>query len=213
MDIIKNYILTKNLVKSISKIAEIIVVTKNQNIDLIKNIVDHGHIHFGENKVQEALLKWKLILENNKSLKLHLVGNLQTNKVTDALKIFSFIHSLDREKLAISLKKEEDKINKKIKYFIQINLEKELHKSGINPTEAYDFIDYCKNQLNLNVVGLMCVPPVDSNPELYFKQLAEMANNKSLTQLSMGMSNDFQIALRLGATHVRIGSAIFGERI
>lgn len=213
MDIIKNYILTKKLVKSISKIAEIIVVTKNQNIDLIKNIVEHGHIHFGENKVQEALLKWKLILENNKSLKLHLVGNLQTNKVTDALKIFSFIHSLDREKLAISLKKEEDKINKKIKYFIQINLEKELHKSGINPTEAYDFIDYCKNELNLNVVGLMCVPPVDSNPELYFKQLAEMANNKSLTQLSMGMSNDFQIALRLGATHVRIGSAIFGERI
>lgn len=213
MDIIKNYILTKNLVKSISKTAEIIVVTKNQNINLIKNIVDHGHVHFGENKVQEALLKWRLILENNKSLKLHLVGNLQTNKVTDALKIFSFIHSLDREKLAISLKKEEDKINKKIKYFIQINLEKELHKSGINPTEAYDFIDYCKNELNLNVVGLMCVPPVDSNPELYFKQLAEMANNKSLTQLSMGMSNDFQIALRLGATHVRIGSAIFGERI
>jgi pyridoxal phosphate enzyme (YggS family) len=213
MDIIKNYILTKNLVKSISKNAEIIVVTKNQNIDLIKNIVDHGHVHFGENKVQEALLKWKFILENNKSLKLHLVGNLQTNKVTDALKIFSFIHSLDREKLAISLKKEEDKINKKIKYFIQINLEKELHKSGINPTDAYDFIDYCKNELNLNVVGLMCVPPVDSNPELYFKQLAEMANNKSLTQLSMGMSNDFQIALRLGATHVRIGSAIFGERI
>ena len=213
MDIIKNYILTKNLVKSISKTAEIIVVTKNQNINLIKNIVDHGHVHFGENKVQEALLKWRLILENNKSLKLHLVGNLQTNKVTDALKIFSFIHSLDREKLAISLKKEEDKINKKIKYFIQINLEKELHKSGINPTDAYDFIDYCKNELNLNVVGLMCVPPVDSNPELYFKQLAEMANNKSLTQLSMGMSNDFQIALRLGATHVRIGSAIFGERI
>ena len=213
MDIIENYILTKNRVKSISKTAEIIVVTKNQNIDLIKNIVDHGHLHFGENKVQEALIKWKLILESNKSLKLHLVGKLQTNKVTDALKIFSFIHSLDREKLAISLKKEEDKINKQIKYFIQINLEKELHKSGINPTEAYDFIDYCKNELNLNVVGLMCVPPIDSDPELYFKQLAEIANKKSLTQLSMGMSNDFQAALRLGATHVRIGSAIFGARL
>ena len=116
MDIIKNYILTKNLVKSISKSAEIIVVTKNQNIDLIKNIVDQGHLHFGENKVQEALFKWKLILENNNSLMLHLVGNLQTNKVADALKIFSFIHSLDREKLAISLKKEEDKISKKIKF-------------------------------------------------------------------------------------------------
>jgi len=212
MDIIKNYILTKNRVKSISKTAEIIVVTKNQNIDLIKNIIDHGHLHFGENKVQEALLKWKLILESNKSLKLHLVGKLQTNKVTEALKLFSFIHSLDREKLAISLKKEEDKINKQIKYFIQINLEKELHKSGINPTEAYDFIDYCKNELNLNVVGLMCVPPIDSDPELYFKQLAEIANKKSLTQLSMGMSNDFQAALRLGATYVRIGSAIFGAR-
>ena len=212
MDIIENYILTKNRVKSISKTAEIIVVTKNQNIDLIKNIIDHGHLHFGENKVQEALLKWKLILESNKSLKLHLVGKLQTNKVTEALKLFSFIHSLDREKLAISLKKEEDKINKQIKYFIQINLEKELHKSGINPTEAYDFIDYCKNELNLNVVGLMCVPPIDSDPELYFKQLAEIANKKSLTQLSMGMSNDFQAALRLGATYVRIGSAIFGAR-
>jgi pyridoxal phosphate enzyme (YggS family) len=213
MDIIKNYILTRNLVKSISKTAEIIVVTKNQNIDLIKNIVDQGHLHFGENKVQEAFLKWKLILENNESLKLHLVGNLQTNKVTDALKIFSFIHSLDREKLAISLKKEEDKINKKIKYFIQINLEKELHKSGINPSDAYDFIDYCKNELNLNVIGLMCVPPVESDPELYFKQLREIAIKKSLSQLSMGMSNDFQVALRSGATHVRIGSAIFGARV
>ena len=213
MDIIKNYILTKNLVKSISKSAEIIVVTKNQNIDLIKNIVDQGHLHFGENKVQEALLKWKLILENNSSLMLHLVGSLQTNKVADALKIFSFIHSLDREKLAISLKKEEDKISKKIKYFIQINLEKELHKSGINPKEACEFIDYCKNELNLNIVGLMCVPPVESDPELYFKQLAEIANKKSLSQLSMGMSNDFQVALRSGATHVRIGSAIFGARL
>jgi pyridoxal phosphate enzyme (YggS family) len=213
MDIIKNYISTKNIVKSISKTAEIIVVTKNQNIDLIKNIVDQGHLHFGENKVQEALLKWKLILENNESLKLHLVGNLQTNKVADALKIFSFIHSLDREKLAISLKKEEEKISKKIKYFIQINLGKELHKSGINPSEAYDFIDYCKNELNLNIVGLMCVPPVESDPELYFKQLREIAIKKSLSQLSMGMSNDFQVALRSGATHVRIGSAIFGARL
>ena len=213
MDIIKNYILTKNIVKSISKTAEIIVVTKNQNIDLIKNIIDQGHLHFGENKVQEALLKWKLILENNKNLKLHLVGNLQTNKVAEALKIFSFIHSLDREKLAVSLKKEEDKINKKIKYFIQINLEKELHKSGIDPTQAEEFIDYCKNELNLNIIGLMCVPPVDRKPELYFKQLGELANKKSLSQLSMGMSNDFQVALRLGATYVRIGSAIFGERV
>ena len=213
MDIIKNYTLTKNIVKSISKTAEIIVVTKNQNIDSIKNIIDQGHLHFGENKVQEALLKWKLILENNKNLKLHLVGNLQTNKVADALKIFSFIHSLDREKLAISLKKEEDKINKKIKYFIQINLEKELHKSGIDPTQAEEFIDYCKHQLNLNIIGLMCVPPVDRKPELYFKQLGELANKKSLSQLSMGMSNDFQVALRLGASYVRIGSAIFGERV
>ena len=213
MDIIKNYILTKNIVKSISKTAEIIVVTKNQNIDSIKNIVDQGHLHFGENKVQEALLKWKLILENNKNLKLHLLGNLQTNKVSDALKIFSFIHSLDREKLAISLKKEEDKINKKIKYFIQINLEKELHKSGIDPIQTEEFIDYCKNELNLNIIGLMCVPPVEGKPELYFKRLVELANKKSLSQLSMGMSNDFQVALRLGATHVRIGSAIFGERV
>lgn len=213
MDIIKNYILTKNIVKSISQTAEIIIVTKNQNIHLIKNIIDQGHLHFGENKVQEALLKWRSILESNKSLKLHLVGNLQTNKVAEALKIFSFIHSLDREKLAISLKKEEDKINKKIKYFVQINLEKELHKSGIDPTRAEEFVDYCKNELNLNIIGLMCVPPVEGKRELYFKQLAELANKKSLSQLSMGMSNDFQVALRLGATYVRIGSAIFGARV
>jgi hypothetical protein len=213
MDIIKNYILTKNTVKSISQTAEIIVVTKNQNIHLIKNIIDQGHLHFGENKVQEALLKWRSILESNKSLKLHLVGSLQTNKVTDALKIFSFIHSLDREKLAISLKKEEDKIDKKIKYFIQINLEKERHKSGIDLAEADDFIDYCKNELNLNIIGLMCVPPLEGKPELYFKKMVEVAAKKSLNQLSMGMSNDFQVALRLGATYVRIGSAIFGARV
>ena len=213
MDIIKNYILTKNTVKSISKTAEIIVITKNQSINLIKQIIDQGHGDFGENKVQEALSKWKSILDNYENLQLHLVGNLQTNKVVDALKIFSFIHSLDREKLAISLKKEEVRINKKIKYFIQVNLEREPHKAGIDPDQVNNFIDYCKNELNLNVIGLMCVPPLSSDPKLYFKRLAEIANKKSLTQLSMGMSNDFQVALRLGATYVRVGSAIFGKRI
>ena len=213
MDIIKNYILIKNTVKSISKTAEIIVITKNQNINLIQKIIDQGHVHFGENKVQEALSKWELVLNNNKNLQLHLVGNLQTNKVIDALKIFSFIHSLDREKLAISLQKEEVRINKKIKYFIQVNLEKEPHKPGIDPDQVNNFVDYCKNELNLNVIGLMCVPPLASDPKLYFKRLAEIANKKSLSKLSMGMSNDFQAALRLGATHVRIGSAILGARI
>jgi pyridoxal phosphate enzyme (YggS family) len=213
MSVIDNLNEIRKSINSLSSNANIIVVSKNFSLNSIQPLIDGGHIHFGENRVQEATEKWSSILSTKVNLQLHLLGKLQTNKVKDALKIFSFIHSLDREKLAIDLKKEEDRSGKTIKYFIQINFDKQLHKSGIDITEADDFIDYCRNQLNLNIIGLMCLPPLESNPDSYFKQLANIAKKKSLNQLSMGMSADYQAAVREGATYVRVGSAIFGERI
>ena len=213
MSVIDNLNEIRKSINSLSSNANIIVVSKNFSLNSIQPLIDGGHIHFGENRVQEATEKWSSILSTKVNLQLHLLGKLQTNKVKDALKIFSFIHSLDREKLAIDLKKEEDRSGKTIKYFIQINFDKQLHKSGIDITEADDFIDYCRNQLNLNIIGLMCLPPLESNPDSYFKQLANIAKKKSLNQLSMGMSADYQAAVRAGATYVRIGSAIFGQRI
>ena len=213
MSVIDNLNEIRKSINSLSSNANIIVVSKNFSLNSIQPLIDGGHIHFGENRVQEATEKWSSILSTKVNLQLHLLGKLQTNKVKDALKIFSFIHSLDREKLAIDLKKEEDRSGKTIKYFIQINFDKQLHKSGIDITEADEFIDYCKNELNLNIIGLMCLPPLESNPDSYFKQLANIAKKKSLNQLSMGMSADYQVAVKAGATYVRIGSAIFGQRI
>jgi len=213
MSVIDNLNEIRKSINSLSSNANIIVVSKNFSLNSIQPLIDGGHIHFGENRVQEATEKWSSILSTKVNLQLHLLGKLQTNKVKDALKIFSFIHSLDREKLAIDLKKEEDRSGKTIKYFIQINFDKQLQKSGIDITEADEFIDYCKNELNLNIIGLMCLPPLESNPDSYFKQLANIAKKKSLNQLSMGMSADYQVAVKAGATYVRIGSAIFGQRI
>lgn len=213
MSVIDNLNEIRKSINSLSSNANIIVVSKNFSLNSIQPLIDGGHIHFGENRVQEATEKWSSILSTKVNLQLHLLGKLQTNKVKDALKIFSFIHSLDREKLAIDLKKEEDRSGKTIKYFIQINFDKQLHKSGIDIAEADDFIDYCRNELNLNIIGLMCLPPLESNPDSYFKQLVNIAKKKSLNQLSMGMSADYQVAVKAGTTYVRIGSAIFGERI
>ena len=213
MSIINKFILTKQTIESLSNKSKLIVVCKNQPFEKILPIIDHGHLDFGENKVQEAYIKWKDFIKDHVKINLHLLGHLQTNKVSQALEIFSFIHSLDSERLAIKLENEERKLEKKLRYFIQINLADEKNKSGIPSHEALNFIDFCKNELNLNIIGLMCVPPLASDPKLYFKRLAEIANKKSLSKLSMGMSNDFQAALRLGATHVRIGSAILGARI
>jgi pyridoxal phosphate enzyme (YggS family) len=213
MSVIDNLNEIRKSINSLSSNTNIIVVSKNFSLNSIQPLIDGGHIHFGENRVQEATEKWSSILSTKVNLQLHLLGKLQTNKVKDALKIFSFIHSLDREKLAIDLKKEEVRSGKTIKYFIQINFDKQLHKSGIDIIEADDFIDYCRNELNLNIIGLMCLPPLESNPDSYFKQLVNIAKKKSLNQLSMGMSADYQIAVKAGATYVRIGSAIFGERI
>jgi pyridoxal phosphate enzyme (YggS family) len=212
MIILDNYIDIKKKVKSLSEKTKIIVVTKTFAIDKVQPIINVGHTDFGENRVQEAIDKWSSVILNNKDIKLHLIGNLQSNKVRDAVKIFNFIHSLSSEKLALTLQKEENLLNKKIKYFVQINLAEEENKNGIEISQADNFIKFCKNDLLLNVVGLMCIPPINSNPDFYFSQLKKISHKNNLLELSMGMSADFVSAIHNGATYVRIGSAIFGAR-
>jgi hypothetical protein len=212
MIILDNYIDIKKKVKSLSEKTKIIVVTKTFAIDKVQPIINAGHTDFGENRVQEAIDKWSSVILNNKDIKLHLIGNLQSNKVRDAVKIFNFIHSLSSEKLALTLQKEENLLNKKIKYFVQINLAEEENKNGIEISQADNFIKFCKNDLLLNVVGLMCIPPINSNPDFYFSQLKKISHKNNLLELSMGMSADFASAIHNGATYVRIGSAIFGAR-
>tara|TARA_B100000029_G_scaffold389816_1_gene386282 strand:+ start:1367 stop:2026 length:660 start_codon:yes stop_codon:yes gene_type:complete len=191
---------------------QIIAVSKTFSINHIKPLIDHGHLHFGENKVQEAEKKWKDIKYQNKNLKLHMLGKLQTNKVKKAVSIFDYIHSLDSQKLADILKKNEIEIGKNLSYFIQVNFADEKQKSGIPISDTLSFYEYCKNEISLNVVGLMCFPPFDLDPTKFFKQAFELNNKLGLNELSMGMSNDYLKAIRLGSTFVRIGSAIFGER-
>ena len=209
---LNNYINIKKKVSSLSAKTKIIVVTKTFCIEKFQNIINFGHKDFGENRVQEAIEKWSPIKFKFKDIKLHLIGNLQSNKAKDAVKIFDFIHSLGSERLALTLKKEENFLNKNIKYFIQINLANEMNKNGIIISEADDFIKFCKNDLSLNIIGLMCIPPINSDVDFYFSQLKEIALKNNLTELSMGMSGDFVSAIHNGATYIRIGSAIFGTR-
>jgi hypothetical protein len=209
---LNNYINIKKKVFSLSSKTKIIVVTKTFPTEKFQNIINYGHKDFGENKVQEAIEKWSPIILNIKDIKLHLIGNLQSNKARDAVKIFDFIHSLSSEKLALILQKEENLLNKKIKYFIQINLGEEKNKNGIAISDAENFIKFCKNDLLLNVIGLMCIPPINASPDFYFSQLNKIAYKNNLSELSMGMSSDFVSAIHNGATYIRIGSAIFGTR-
>jgi len=209
---LNNYINIKKKVFSLSSKTKIIVVTKTFPAEKFQNIINYGHKDFGENKVQEAIEKWSPIILNIKDIKLHLIGNLQSNKARDAVKIFDFIHSLSSEKLALILQKEENLLNKKIKYFIQINLGEEKNKNGIAISDAANFIKFCKNDLLLNVIGLMCIPPINASPDFYFSQLNKIAYKNNLSELSMGMSSDFVSAIHNGATYIRIGSAIFGTR-
>ena len=209
MYIIKNYNYVFKSVQSLSKNTSLIVVTKNQDLDSINLLVKANHINFGENRVQEALLKWKNLISNNPHLKLHLIGKLQSNKVKDAFEIFHYIHTLDNEKLAQIFSKLESISTKKIKYFIQVNIGNELQKNGISIDKVSQFVKYCINDLKLNIVGLMCIPPLNSDPSQYFKNLAELAKNNNLKELSMGMSNDYECAIQNGATFVRVGSKIF----
>ena len=194
-----------------SKNVNLIVVTKNFNMDKIYPIIKAGHINFGENKVQEAIYKWVDFLKNNKDINLHLLGKLQSNKVPQAVNIFDYIHSLDSEKLANKLMQEENKQNKKLKYFIQVNISEEPQKNGIVANKVKEFIQFCVHDLKLDVRGLMCIPSAEGDPSQFFKKMAEIKKKNNLTELSMGMSNDYECAIQNGATFVRVGSKIFTE--
>ena len=191
---------------------KIIAVSKTFKIDKILPLIDYGQTDFGENKIQEAVDKWTDIKSKNSNIKLHMIGKLQTNKVKFAVKLFDYIHSVDSEKLAKKIADEQIKINKKIKIFIQINIGDEEQKSGIKKNEAYDLISYCK-EIDLNVMGLMCLPPADNNSSFYFNEMNLLNKSFGLSDLSMGMSSDYLEASKNSATYLRIGSSIFGERI
>ncbi len=180
-------------------------------MDHINPLIEYGHIHFGENKVQEALEKWTEVKSNNNKIKLHMIGKLQTNKVKFAVQIFDYIHSLDNEKLAKKISEEQAKINKKLKLFIQINIGSEDQKSGIDKKNVYDFAQYCK-ELNLDVIGTMCLPPNDNNQNLYFSEMQKINSKLYYNDLSMGMSNDYLDAVEFKSSFLRVGSKIFGLR-
>ena len=212
---VKNLIYIEELIKSKAnhdELAKIIAVSKTFPIENVLPLIEHGHLHYGENKVQEALDKWSDIKLKNNAIKLHLIGRLQTNKVKFALKIFDYIHSLDSERLAIKISEEEIKQGKKPKIFIQVNIGNEDQKSGINKDNLIDFYKFCKN-LNLDVIGTMCIPPNDGNVEKYFSEMNEINEELNFKELSMGMSGDYLEAIKNNATYIRVGSKIFGNRV
>ena len=190
----------------------IIAVSKTFPLDHIDPLINHGHQHFGENKVQEAVAKWSKLKRENKDIKLHMIGKLQSNKAKDAVKLFDYIHSLDSQKLADALAKHQMNLKKNLNYFIQVNIGNEIQKSGIPVSELDPFYNYCKNEINLNILGLMVIPPNDNKSEKYFKSLNELNKSLALQDLSMGMSADYLEAVKHGATYIRVGSIIFGER-
>ena len=191
---------------------KIIAVSKTFSYDDVSPLVNHGHLHFGENKVQEAQFKWTELKKNKPEINLHMIGKLQSNKAKDAVKIFDYIHSLDNQKLANILAKQENIAKKKLKYFIQVNLGNEKQKSGIGIDLLDDFYYYCVKELKINIIGLMAIPPNNSKVDNFFKKLMELNKLLGLNELSMGMSSDFKIALNYETTFVRIGSSIFGAR-
>ncbi len=195
-----------------AKQVNIIAVSKTFTLDYIRPLLDHGHLHFGENKVQEAQVKWSEQKKINKNLKLHMIGKLQSNKAKDAVKLFDFIHSLDNQKLADALSKYQTNLNRKLQYFIQVNIGNEIQKSGIPVNELDAFYNYCRNEINLKILGLMIIPPIDQNVDKYFKSLNELNKSLALEDISMGMSADYIDAIKYGSTFVRIGSSIFGSR-
>ena len=211
---IKNLIYIEDLIKSKvnhHKLPKIIAVSKTFPIENILPLIKYGHIHYGENKVQEAMDKWSNIKTKNDNIKLHLIGGLQTNKVKFALKIFDYIHSLDSEKLANKIANEQKTQGKRPKIFIQVNIGNEDQKSGINKEKLEDFYKFCKN-LNLDIVGTMCIPPNDEKTENYFSEMNQINQKLNFKDLSMGMSSDYLVATENNATFIRVGSKIFGAR-
>jgi len=215
---VKNLINIQNLIKSklsdlklIDRSPKIIAVSKTFKLEHILPLIEYGHEDFGENKVQEAIDKWADIKKNNNNLKIHLIGKLQTNKVKRAINFFDFIHSLDSEKLAIKISQEQKKLITKPKIFIQINIGNELQKGGIKVDELEEFYQYCL-KLNLNIVGTMCLPPINDDPETYFLRMIFLNKKLNFKELSMGMSSDFLEAIKHNSTFLRIGTSIFGKR-
>ena len=194
-----------------NKSPTIIAISKTFPIEKIQPLIEFGHTHFGENKVQEAALKWSNIKSQNNNIKLHLVGKLQTNKTKQAIKLFDYIHSLDSIKLAKEISKEQKKINKKPKIFIQINIGNEQQKSGISKYEVTDFYNTCK-KLDLDIIGLMCIPPINDDSNLYFSEMKILNEKLHLAELSMGMSDDYLVAIKNSSTFIRLGTKIFGTR-
>ena len=214
---IKNLIYIEDFIKSkvnhesADKLPKIIAVSKTFPLDSIVPLIEYGHLHYGENKVQEALDKWTEVKKKNISIRLHLIGRLQTNKVKFALTIFDYIHSLDSEKLANKIASEQEKQGKRPKIFIQVNIGNEDQKAGINKDKLDNFYNFCK-KLNLNIIGTMCIPPNDENIENYFSEMRVINQRLNFKDLSMGMSGDYLSAIKNSATYVRIGSKIFGTR-
>jgi pyridoxal phosphate enzyme (YggS family) len=214
---VKNLLNIENNIKTylnevnINNSPKIIAVSKTFTINKILPLIDYGHVDFGENKVQEAIEKWTEIKNTNSKIKLHMIGKLQTNKVKSAVKIFDFIHSVDSEKLAKKIYDEQIKIGRKIKIFLQVNIGDENQKAGINKNNLDQLVSYCK-KINLDLIGLMCIPPANNNPEIYFEEMDKLKKKLGFIHLSMGMSSDYLLAAKHLATFVRIGSSIFGDR-
>ena len=210
IDIQKKIELSLDTLK-IDKVPKIIAVSKTFEMDKISPLIEHGHLDFGENKVQEAIDKWSDVKSNNNDIKLHLIGGLQTNKVKLAVKLFDYIHSVDTEKLAKKISDEQQKQKKRVKIFIQVNIGNEQQKFGVNKSSVSELYSYCKS-LNLDVVGLMCIPPLEKSSDIFFEEMRNLNDNLNLDELSMGMSADYLDAIKNSATYVRIGSNIFGKR-
>ena len=214
MNIITSFEKIKQEIKNSSEknSTEIIAVSKTFPIEHIIPLIEHGHCHFGENKVQEAEKKWQGFKNSKNNLKLHMIGRLQSNKAKKAVEVFDYIHSLDSEKLAKELSKRQEEKGKRLSYFIQINLGSEEQKGGVKINDLKPFNEYCIKELNLSVLGLMAIPPNDNDTENHFKRISELNKQFNFQQLSIGMSNDYLQAIKYGATYVRVGSAIFGPR-
>ena len=211
VNVVNNFDLVKDEISNYKNV-NIIAVSKTFPISHILPLINHGHYHFGENKVQEAQEKWTSIKNDFPDLKLHLIGKLQTNKVKLALPLFDYIHSLDSIKLAKKISIEQKKKNFKPKIFIQINLGKESQKSGIDEENLENFYQKCINEFKLNIIGIMCLPPFDEDPIPFFKKMQNLSESLKLKEISMGMSNDYMDALKFNATYIRVGSKIFGNR-
>tara|TARA_Y100001935_G_C17232918_1_gene471380 strand:+ start:480 stop:1139 length:660 start_codon:yes stop_codon:yes gene_type:complete len=214
---VKNLLNIENNIKinlnklNINKNPKIVAVSKTFKIEKILPLIEHGHIDYGENKVQEAIEKWTNIKKINSQIKLHMIGKLQSNKVKFAVQIFDYIHSVDSKKLAKKIADEQIKINKRVKIFLQVNIADESQKSGISKKDLQQLVSYCR-EIGLDLIGLMCIPPINVDPESYFQEMKQLNNNFGFDELSMGMSSDFLLAAKYFATYIRVGSSIFGQR-